>query len=337
MKKPIKILSFLFFIILLICIYPAIKYIKYKQSKPTIIIANTHTITTKDFSKIVRKKEDWFEPKYFVLDVNSTKIPNKLKSLQKAIKDKNIDFILNYEKNNKLKILIPDYSNDDLYKITNINDYYKYNKGYCLKEDRILSKEERFKRGINQYLDKRLQADKMIGEYRCTFSLYSCANLNYPPYNDGDLIAGYYKLPELKSNDPFGDMIKKYKKDKKRTALKKLFFNIYSATLADPKDYLTINIKDMTGRFSVPFIRFTGGPNFNLYLNKGFVLFNDFSFYGKDYFMDEYYSDMEYERKKYNPKANHNPNNHARNKIDNCGNVNFNVKKYYRENKEPGL
>ena len=48
--------------------------------------------------------------------------------------------------------IIPDYSNDYGYKIITLNDYKKYKQGYCLKEDRILSKDELYKRAVKNYL-----------------------------------------------------------------------------------------------------------------------------------------------------------------------------------------
>ena len=50
--------------------------------------------------------------------------------------------------------IIPDYSTSRGFAIVTTSDYDKYKQGYCLKEDRILPKEELYKRAIGQYLDK---------------------------------------------------------------------------------------------------------------------------------------------------------------------------------------
>lgn len=50
--------------------------------------------------------------------------------------------------------VVPDYSNKYGFEIVSINDYKKYKQGYCLKEDRILSKDEIYKRAIMDYFNK---------------------------------------------------------------------------------------------------------------------------------------------------------------------------------------
>ncbi|MCZ6158870.1 hypothetical protein [Campylobacter ureolyticus] len=47
--------------------------------------------------------------------------------------------------------IVPDYSSKFGYKIVSLNDYKKYKQGYCLKEDRVLGKEEIFKRAVKNY------------------------------------------------------------------------------------------------------------------------------------------------------------------------------------------
>ena len=44
--------------------------------------------------------------------------------------------------------IIPDYSTSRGFAIVSTFDYNKYNQGYCLKENRILPKEELYKRAI---------------------------------------------------------------------------------------------------------------------------------------------------------------------------------------------
>ena len=49
--------------------------------------------------------------------------------------------------------IIPDYSTSRGFAVVTIFDYNKYKQGYCLKEDRILPREELYKRAIGQFLD----------------------------------------------------------------------------------------------------------------------------------------------------------------------------------------
>nr|WP_314179300.1 hypothetical protein [uncultured Campylobacter sp.] len=62
--------------------------------------------------------------------------------------------------------IIPDYSTSRGFTIVSLPDYNKYKQGYCPKEDRILPKEELYKRAIGQFLDYELKLDQMIDDYR---------------------------------------------------------------------------------------------------------------------------------------------------------------------------
>ena len=44
--------------------------------------------------------------------------------------------------------IVPDYSTSRGFAVVSLPDYNKYKQGYCLKEDRILPKEELYKRAI---------------------------------------------------------------------------------------------------------------------------------------------------------------------------------------------
>ena len=57
--------------------------------------------------------------------------------------------------------IIPDYSTSRGFAVVSTSDYNKYKQGYCLKENRILPKEELYKRAIGQYLDYDLKLDQM--------------------------------------------------------------------------------------------------------------------------------------------------------------------------------
>ena len=58
--------------------------------------------------------------------------------------------------------IIPDYSTPRGFVIVSLSDYSKYKQGYCLKENRILPKEELYKKVGGAYLD-----NKIIPNDRC--------------------------------------------------------------------------------------------------------------------------------------------------------------------------
>ena len=62
--------------------------------------------------------------------------------------------------------IIPDYSTSRGFAIVSLSDYDKYKQGYCLKEDRILPKEELYKRVAGAYLDYDVKLYWMIDDYR---------------------------------------------------------------------------------------------------------------------------------------------------------------------------
>ena len=62
--------------------------------------------------------------------------------------------------------IIPDYSTSRGFVIVSLSDYDKYKQGYCLKEDRILPKEELYKKVGGAYLDNNVKLYQMIDAYR---------------------------------------------------------------------------------------------------------------------------------------------------------------------------
>ena len=62
--------------------------------------------------------------------------------------------------------IIPDYSTSRGFAVVSLPDYNKYEQGYCLKENRILPKEELYKRAIGQYLDKFMDMYRAQVEWR---------------------------------------------------------------------------------------------------------------------------------------------------------------------------
>ena len=62
--------------------------------------------------------------------------------------------------------IVPDYSTSRGFALVTIFGYNKYKQGYCLKEDRILPKEELYKKVGGAYLDNNVKLYQMIDAYR---------------------------------------------------------------------------------------------------------------------------------------------------------------------------
>ena len=89
--------------------------------------------------------------------------------------------------------IVPDYSTPRGFAVVTIFGYNKYKQGYCLKENRILDKEELYKRAIGQYLDYELKLSKMIYDFRVKeyddfwrsqyeLAYYELENINFDNY-----------------------------------------------------------------------------------------------------------------------------------------------------------
>lgn len=96
--------------------------------------------------------------------------------------------------------IIPDYSTSRGFAIVSTFDYNKYKQGYCLKEDRILPKEELYKRAIGQYLDYDLKLDQMINDYR----VYAYGSSRRSSYE-----IAYYELEKINLSNWF-EVLKKH-------------------------------------------------------------------------------------------------------------------------------
>ena len=60
--------------------------------------------------------------------------------------------------------IVPDFSTSRGFVIVSLSDYDKYKQGYCLKENRILPKEELYKKVAGAYLDYDIKLDWMIDD-----------------------------------------------------------------------------------------------------------------------------------------------------------------------------
>lgn len=210
--------------------------------------------------------------------------------------------------------IIPDYSTSRGFAIVSLPDYNKYKQGYCLKEDRILPREELYKRAIGQYLDYDLKLDQMIDDYRA---------YTYGSSWHSTREIAYYELENVNLLNWF-EVIKGYHDNNK--TIENIFMDILKAKKTDPKKYIKINLNDMSAGFDRPIMFFD--QEFFLKLDMDFIL-SDGSFannYFPGYFLDE--EDVRKYYKHKDPVYLHNI------KFDSCGNIDYDLKKIYLDARE---
>ena len=103
--------------------------------------------------------------------------------------------------------IIPDYSTSRGFVIVSLSDYDKYKQGYCLKEDRILPKEELYKKVAGAYLDYDVKLYWMIDDYR----LKTFGSLWSSRYE-----VAYYELENINLSNCF-EVLEKYYQEGKTT------------------------------------------------------------------------------------------------------------------------
>ena len=216
--------------------------------------------------------------------------------------------------------IIPDYSTSRGFVIVSLSDYDKYKQGYCLKEDRILPKEELYKRAIGQFLDYELKLDQMIDDYR-TYNYGSSWHSAYE--------IAYYELENINLSNWFE--ILKTHHDNNET-FEEIFMNKLKAKKTDPKKYLKINLNDMSVGFDRPIVRVDGDDKAiagTLFLDK-FAIFNGnyMQFNHSEYIYDTR-ENFIIVKKYYKERKNAVVGIGKGFKFDNCGNINYPLEEYY--------
>ncbi|MDA3046902.1 hypothetical protein OFO10_06995 [Campylobacter sp. VBCF_06 NA8] len=232
--------------------------------------------------------------------------------------------------------IVPNYSKKYDFEIVSLWDYNKYNRGYCLVENRILDKEELYKRAVVEYLKKELEIENKLDEYRIkTLGKNKRANsidIGYYKFDDDiNLNNWIYKLKEAYDNrDIYADSV-----------AGDLILNILKATQIDPNQYISVNLKEMTAGFARP-IFFSEYFGRNRVLLDNFILlceddtidiFNGYSLFGYigDKFKDKNIIGNELKKYKYKQKCNLK----YSKKIDNCGHLDYgDMEKIFLEQKE---
>ena len=216
--------------------------------------------------------------------------------------------------------IIPDYSTSRGFVIVSLSDYDKYKQGYCLKENRILPKEELYKRVAGAYLDYDVKLYWMIDDYR----LKTFGSLWSSRYE-----VAYYELENINLSNCF-DVLEKYYQEGKTT--EQILMKELKAKKTDPKKYLKINLKDTSVGFYRPIVGIDGSENDvtgTLFLDK-FAIFNGnyMQFNHSEYLYDTR-ENFIIVKQYYKERKNALVGIGKGFKFDNCGNLNYPLEEYY--------
>ena len=216
--------------------------------------------------------------------------------------------------------IIPDYSTSRGFAIVSISDYDKYKQGYCLKEDRILPREELYKRAIWQFLDYKLNLERMINDYRVK---------TYGSLWSSKYEVAYYELENINLSNCF-EVLEKYYQEGKTT--EEILMKELKAKKTDPKKYLKINLNDTSVGFDRPIVMVDGDDKAiagTLFLDK-FAIFNGnyMQFNHSEYLYDTR-ENFIIVKKYYKERKNAVVGIGKGFKFDNCGNINYPLEENY--------
>ena len=147
---------------------------------------------------------------------------------------------------------VPNYANKYGFEIVHLWDYNKYNQGYCLAENRILDKEELYKRAIKDHIEKEVMIWNAVTTE--TSKMYGYDDYKPDKY-------GFYLVEIFDNSNWFEFLSKNYIK---HGALERIS---NAKEINNPMDYVVIDLENGIGGFSKPII-----IEGNLYLDKSFLL-----------------------------------------------------------------
>lgn len=221
-----------------------------------------------------------------------------------------------FEFANKFTYVVPNYGIDDGFEIVSKEDYEKYQQGYCLAENRILDKEELYKRAIKEYLNKKIEIWKgvrtrQILDYGYNIDIKEIENI------------GYYVSNFFGNLDWYEFLIENFDENK-------TYIEITNAKKVDnPMDYIIFDLDNDTIGFSKPII-FNKYSDNDLYLDNAFQFKNNsFSYLDIDFANGKKVTERDKEMYEYFlQKREKNKENITsyQTKFDNCGNTNIDVK-----------
>ena len=216
--------------------------------------------------------------------------------------------------------IVPDFSTSRGFAVVSLPDYNKYKQGYCLKEDRILPKEELYKKVGGAYLDNNVKLYQMIDAYR----LKTYGSLWSSKYE-----IAYYELENINLSNCF-EVLEKYYQEGKTT--EQILIKELKAKKTDPKKYLKTNLKDTSVGFDRPIVMVNGGDKAvtgTLFLDK-FAIFNGnyMQFNHSEYIYDTR-ENFIIVKKYYKERKNAVVGIGKGFKFDNCGNINYPLEENY--------
>ena len=219
---------------------------------------------------------------------------------------------------------VPNYADKKGYDIVWKSDYEKYQEGYCLAENRILSRNEVFRKGISQFLEK----NKIVQQKSLTGRCKLCDCIRHCDYEDQGVKVDYYLLNGINSSNWYDEITSKYNPKNTTQGYRELFFNDFNASQVNPEKYLTLDLNSMTAGFLKPIILFESIRSYALMLDKYFLLNNTTN--GKSFslnyiYMSEGRGSLEkYDKESYLWRVKQHRG-IGEYKLDNCGNVDLDV------------
>ena len=221
--------------------------------------------------------------------------------------------------------IVPDFSTSRGFVIVSLSDYDKYKQGYCLKEDRILPKEELYKRATGQFLDYELKLDQMINDYR----VYAYGSSRRSAYE-----IAYYELENINLSNWF-EVLQKYYKEGKTT--EEILIKELKAKKTDPKKYLKISSDGAGFGFDRPIVLINGDDKTvtaDLLLDKFVLIYENYIQCNHSEYLFDRLNFSEKIKKYYQERSKASFDIKQGFELDNCGNLNYPLEEYYLGSRE---
>jgi len=221
--------------------------------------------------------------------------------------------------------IIPDYSTSRGFAVVSLSNYNKYKQGYCLKEDRILPKEELYKRAIGQFLDYELKLDQMIDDYR-TYNYGSSWRSAYE--------IAYYELENINLSNWF-EVLQKYYKEGKTT--EEILMKELKAKKNRSEKYLKISSDGAGFGFDRPIVSVDGDDKTviaYLLLDKFVLIYENYIQRNHSEYLFDRINFPEKIKKYYQERNKASFDIKQGFELDNCGNLNYPLEEYYLRSRE---
>ncbi len=236
--------------------------------------------------------------------------------------------------------VIPDYSIESGRRYVLINEYHKYKSGYCLKSGLVLNIEHKIKKGIIDYINKRNKADGIVRQDVCEE-----VGLKYCGYGEHDISIGTYASGAMSHNNWMTLVSNITPHEHEVDAYKVYFFNDLNSKSIAPENYLYVNLKNLQAGFNIPIIRYSGLLSYELFFNDSFkIIPNEMKLKINTITLSEHFKWINNSMPKYKANIKNKALNYKDKiktntggvtyAIDECGNVNFNIKEYIQQKED---